>query len=123
MMNDDVKAVVAVMRYLTSDGRDADNSYYLETLRLQDKIQELTIERERRFDCHGGPGTTNPACGGCTTCLLNKVSALEKQRDMAERWQHAVAEELNAIEPVSDCRVPLGLDETLAIIKKLKEKP
>lgn len=52
-----------------------------------------------------------------------EVVRLEKQRDVAEQWQHAVAEELNAIEPVSDCRVPLGLEETLAIIKKLKEKP
>ena len=21
------------------------------------------------YDCHGGPGTTEPACGACITCL------------------------------------------------------
>lgn len=36
-------------------------------------------EKEARFDCHGGPGTTTPACGACTTCLLRRIEELEAQ--------------------------------------------
>lgn len=27
---------------------------------------------EARYDCHGGPGTTIPACGACLTCVMRE---------------------------------------------------
>ena len=27
------------------------------------------------YDCHGGPGTTEPACGACVTCLHRVIEA------------------------------------------------
>lgn len=28
------------------------------------------------YDCHGGPGTTEPACGACITCLNRVIERL-----------------------------------------------
>ena len=42
------------------------------------------------YDCHGGPGTTEPACGACVTCLHRviedndrELAAAQKERDDA----------------------------------------
>jgi len=32
------------------------------------------------LDCHGGPGTTDPACGGCITCLNRIIENDDQER-------------------------------------------
>lgn len=44
---------------------------------------EARRESEARFDCHAGPGTTEPACGACVTCLLRDIEAAHAERDEA----------------------------------------
>lgn len=41
-------------------------------------------EKEARYDCHAGPGTTEPACGGCTSCLTRALDAAEARAVAAE---------------------------------------
>lgn len=48
------------------------------------RIHELLTEREDRFDCHAGPGTTEPACGCCTTCLQRELDAVTERARQAE---------------------------------------
>lgn len=31
------------------------------------------------FDCHGGPGTTEPACGACVTCLHRVIESKDAE--------------------------------------------
>ena len=49
---------------------------------LQVKFQlerdEALAEAAKRYDCHGGPGTTEPACRACVTCLLRDLEALKQ---------------------------------------------
>lgn len=33
------------------------------------------------YDCHGGPGTTEPACGACITCLNRVIERLTAAGD------------------------------------------
>lgn len=54
----------------------AENKLLQERLRAaEDRAQQLATERERWVDCHAGPGTTEPACGACTTCLTRELDA------------------------------------------------
>ncbi len=50
-----------------------------------DALGDARAEIEQRYDCHGGPGTTTPACDACVTCL-NRVltAAQEDARRLAE---------------------------------------
>lgn len=41
----------------------------------------LRAERDARYDCKGGPGTTAPECGGCATCLHRVIVGVEAERD------------------------------------------
>ncbi|HNB04301.1 MAG TPA: hypothetical protein PKV97_00085 [Thauera aminoaromatica] len=57
---------------------------------LELERQKAVAESASRFDCHRGPGTTEPGCGGCVSCLLRieegmaaKVVRAEKERDAA----------------------------------------
>lgn len=45
------------------------------------RVHELLQEQERRFDCHAGPGTTEPACGACTTCLDRELEGLRAESE------------------------------------------
>jgi len=38
-----------------------------------------------RSDCRGGPGTTNPACGACITCLHRVIEAQERAIEIARK--------------------------------------
>ena len=40
--------------------------------RAEHARNEALAESARRYDCHGGPGTTQPACNACITCLLRE---------------------------------------------------
>jgi hypothetical protein len=46
-----------------------------------DTIATLTAEKSAQYDCHAGPGTTLPACGGCVTCLLREIASLTAERN------------------------------------------
>ena len=62
--------------------------------RLRAQLEAVTRERDERYDCRGGPGTTAPACGGCVTCLHRVIEATERERDEAQavlRKCHEVA--------------------------------
>jgi hypothetical protein len=48
-----------------------------ETSTLRAKLAEAERAKERAFDCHAGPGTTEPACGACITCLTNRLAEAE----------------------------------------------
>jgi hypothetical protein len=39
-------------------------------------VEQLTSEKAAQYDCHAGPGTTLPACGGCITFLLREIDRL-----------------------------------------------
>lgn len=47
------------------------------------------------YDCHGGPGTTEPACGACITCLHRVIDdrehAIAGLRERVERLEEAVS--------------------------------
>lgn len=45
---------------------------------------EAQAEAARRYDCHGGPGTTEPACRACVTCLLRNLEAANDRATKAE---------------------------------------
>ncbi len=46
-----------------------------------ERAEKAEAERDARFDCKGGPGTTSPACGGCATCLHRVIEGVEAERD------------------------------------------
>jgi hypothetical protein len=55
---------------------------------LDKRDKELTkerAEREARWDCHGGPGTTQPSCDCCATCLMREIDIARKQCDDLQR--------------------------------------
>jgi hypothetical protein len=56
---------------------------------------DARAEVERRTDCHAGPGTTEPECGGCVSCLTRKLAAAEAE---AERRREALEGVLAALE-------------------------
>ena len=67
----------------------------------------LRGEVERRTDCHAGPGTTEPACGRCCTCLNRRVEALEEERDRYHAAARVVIEGLASKErPTCECGKP-----------------
>lgn len=35
------------------------------------------------YDCHGGPGTTEPPCGACVACLTRDLAATEERLEKA----------------------------------------
>lgn len=39
------------------------------------------IPKTDPYDCHGGPGTTEPACGACITCLHRVIERLTAAGD------------------------------------------
>ena len=38
----------------------------------------------RAYDCHARPGTTEPGCGACITCLHRVLEGVEAERDKAQ---------------------------------------
>jgi hypothetical protein len=42
------------------------------------ELDAAVIESARRYDCCGGPGTTEPACRACVTCLLRDLEEVKK---------------------------------------------
>jgi hypothetical protein len=48
---------------------------------LRDRVVQVEAESARRYDCHGGPGTIEPACGGCVSCLLRALEQVTHERD------------------------------------------
>ena len=75
-----------------------------ELVRLRAENERLRAESESRFDCHAGPGTTEPACGGCVTCLLRDLEAAEAERDTlrdrlsrAEKLLRSLAERAESV--------------------------
>jgi hypothetical protein len=45
----------------------------------QNALAEKDAEIEKWKDCHSGPGTTEPACGACTTCLSREIERLKSE--------------------------------------------
>lgn len=45
------------------------------------------------FDCKGGPGTTEPACGACVTCLHRVIESKDSEiamlKDRMKRLEEA----------------------------------
>ena len=41
------------------------------------ELNALRLKLEARIDCHAGPGTTEPACGSCSKCLIDAVAVAE----------------------------------------------
>lgn len=64
----------------------------------RDRIAELEAERESRFDCKGGPGTTAPECRGCTTCLNRTIAELEEWKSNAEAGLQALRQQVLDLE-------------------------
>lgn len=58
--------------------------------RAEARVRELAAESERRYDCHAGPGTTEPACGACISCLTNVIATQETE--LASLRGYAAAE-------------------------------
>lgn len=57
---------------------------------LRSQLATAEAERDARFDCHAGPGTTQDACGACTTCLI-------RARDDAESAANAMSCDLTMV--------------------------
>jgi hypothetical protein len=82
------------------------------------EMDSALCKSEDRFDCRGGPGTTNPACGGCITCLHRHIAAQERAIEIARKQ--------GPCDPF--CRMPpraimnLSADEQLAWRKARREQ-
>lgn len=57
-------------------------------------LQHKTAESESRYDCHGGPGTTEPACGACVSCLLRVEENILKEAAAAKQERDALRGQL-----------------------------
>jgi hypothetical protein len=72
------------------------------------------------YDCHGGLGTTEPACGACVTCLHRVI---EQQDQRIKRLEGVLRRVLGTD---SRCRLDLSRegkqsrDEAVDIIKEAK---
>lgn len=62
---------------------------------LQHEHSRLIKERARsaeRYDCHAGPGTTQPACGACLTCVMReRDEAREKVKELEAHLETRVS--------------------------------
>ncbi len=73
------------------DTRDAEIAVLCkENAALATQLEEIGAEAaalravsESRYDCHGGPGTCEPACNACVTCLMRVIDALGTQLEEA----------------------------------------
>lgn len=109
--------------------------------KLRRELVEMTRERNeaiaesaRRYDCHGGPGTTEPACGACVSCLMRAIEPLEKdvkfmsgERDKAQAesavlraWRNQASE---TVELVRLCQKTGFSDRDLEHLKRVKLPP
>lgn len=52
--------------------------------RIAMECRDAFAESARRYDCHGGPGTTEPACGACATCLTRERDAAIARAERVE---------------------------------------
>lgn len=50
------------------------------------------------YDCKGGPGTTEPACGACVTCLHRVIEAKDAHIKQLEEVVEEVVEESDIYE-------------------------
>lgn len=50
------------------------------------------------FDCHGGPGTTEPACGACVTCLHRVIEEKDARIQRLEEALVAAAKFLDVLQ-------------------------
>ncbi len=62
----------------------------LETLELIARVSNA----EAAYDCHGGPGTTQDACGACITCLKREADGLH---DLIARQSQLLTAAVNAL--------------------------
>ncbi len=53
--------------------------------KLAAELREAQAESASRYDCHGGPGTTEPSCGACVTCLQRELAELLQIAKQAAR--------------------------------------
>lgn len=77
-------------------------------LTLAGVVDDLKKQRDERFDCKGGPGTTTPACGGCATCLHRVIAGAEAERD-------ALRAQVNAARKVAQQGIGPGYADGIAL--------
>lgn len=63
------------------------------------KNAELSRTYESRYDCHGGPGTTEEACGACLTCVMRQRdesdNALAAEQEKTAKLEQKLATEVS----------------------------
>lgn len=69
-MSESIETLRAVNEKLRNDCAD-----------LRAKFLAAEQEAAQRYDCRGGPGTTEPACNACVTCLLRLLEH-QNQREL-----------------------------------------
>lgn len=72
------------------------------------------------FDCHGGPGTTEPACGACVTCLHRVI---EEKDARIQRLEEAFSYAVNGASAAFDAAgIPPGefVDRANAVTTRIK---
>lgn len=70
-------AQIAVVDALTEE-RIRDVTASFEKLKATEAERDSALAlAEARFDCHGGPGTTKPACRACASCLTNALESVD----------------------------------------------
>lgn len=52
----------------------------------------------RAYDCHAGPGTTEPGCGACITCLHRVLQGVEAERDQAKEDARLLRQRVEQLE-------------------------
>ena len=55
-----------------------------EAVRLARELEDKTAESSLRYDCMRGPGTTEPACGVCVTCLHHELGNAQSAAQLAQ---------------------------------------
>lgn len=70
----------------------------------------------RPIDCHAGPGTTEPGCGACITCLHRVLQGVEAERDAAQAERDAAQAELAQLRQ----RLERERQETAALVAMLE---
>lgn len=97
---------------------------------LADYVKEQVRQQNRDFyDCHGGPGTTQEACGACVTCLNRlleqrdaRIAKLEEELEQLRKWKAealAVEAQWDLQELAKNPGIPPGLGIQKEIPKRL----
>lgn len=88
------------------------------TEKLREENATVKRQSESCYDCHGGPGTTQEACGACLTCIMRERDAAREELAQSNRLCQDQESSLKILKDrMNMCRSEADCpdDETLAV--------